>query len=675
MTPSSNFNDPLCVQVGEFFGPDSSLSNALDNFRPRSGQAKMALAIAQALKKGGGLVVEAGTGTGKTFAYLIPVLLSGQRALISTASKTLQDQLFARDLPQLIETLGLPVRIALLKGRGNYLCLHRLKMARHESSAGQPINSRALGRIELWSKSTRTGDLAEMPGLDERSPLLPLITSTRENCLGNQCDHHRACHVNLARREAMAADVVVINHHLFFADLAVRESGMAELLPTVDTVIFDEAHQINEVGIQFLGNVFSSSQCLDFCRDLLACGLQQARGLVDWVDCVGQLERCLRDLRLVLSRTSGKGNGIRLRWVGDTPETTDSAKWLQGLESLASAFVTITDAISAVTELSSDFVRLHERSISLGQRVKDFMAPPSDESVRWLDINGSHLRLVESPLDIAKIMQSRLLKVDEAGAGTTWIFTSATLGDDPELRWFTEPCGLAQADVLRVDSPFDYRHQAALYVPSDLPEPSSQQHATALAHRIAQWSSVIGGRTLVLTTSLRALHVIGEVLQQHFLQTGMLQVLVQGQLPKRELMARFRDPNASTGSILVATASFWEGFDVPGDALQLVVIDKLPFPPPNDPLVEARSNRLRQGGRSPFNDYFLPEAAVALKQGAGRLIRKEDDRGILVVADVRLLSKSYGKRLFGALPAMRRIESEKEMQLALTGLTTASTTI
>ena len=653
----------------EAFAPGGVLSRAAEDFRPRPGQTEMALAVARAIESGGPLVVEAGTGVGKTFSYLVPALLSGERVLLSTATKTLQDQLFGRDLPRLVEALGLPVRTALLKGRGSYLCVHRMELARRDATLPDRTAVRALAKIEQWSQVTRTGDLAEMPGLDERSPVIPLVTSTRENCLGSQCPKFRSCHVNTARREALAADVVVVNHHLFFADLAVRESGMAELLPTVRVAIFDEAHQLNETGVQFLGAQLGTGQVLDFARDLLAAGLQLARGLVDWQAVAGACERAARDLRLVVGRGAG---GARLRWSGDSPEGVPAGAWLQGLEALHDACTGAMEAVGTVSEIAPDFVRLHERAESLAQRAAAFARDPAEGSVRWVDA-GHHLRLIESPLDIAEAVQGKLLKAGEEASQRTWVFTSATLGDDERLSWFTEPCGLGEAEVLRVDSPFDYATQAGLYVPRAMPRPNDPGHSAAVAALAADAARRIGGRTMVLTTTLRALRSIGEDLQRRFDGTGELEVLVQGQWPKRALIERFREGSAQgrPGCVLVASASFWEGVDVPGDALQLVVIDKLPFPPPNDPLVEARSQRLEAQGRSPFNDYFVPEAAVALKQGAGRLIRRESDRGLLVVCDTRLVSMGYGRRLLAALPPMRRLQAPEEFAQALEELSVA----
>lgn len=657
----------LQAQVRAAFEPAGVLSRAADEFRPRQGQLDMALAVARTIDHGGALVVEAGTGVGKTFSYLVPALLSGERVLLSTATKTLQDQLFGRDLPRLVAALGLPVRTALLKGRGSYLCLHRMQQARHGLAPGERSSLHALARIEQWSQVTRSGDLAEVEGLDERSPLIALVTSTRENCLGAQCPQFRACHVNLARREAMASDVVVINHHLFFADLAVRESGMAELLPSVRVAVFDEAHQLNETGIQFLGVQFGTGQALDFARDLLGTGLQLARGLVDWLALVAAIEHAARELRMVVGKAAP---GARLRWQALAPDGVAVQPWTDALQAIEAALAQAAVSLDTVTELAPDFVRLQERAAAMAARAAQFVQACALDAVRWVDV-GAQLRLIESPLDIAQAMQTRLLKQGEEGAAArAWIFTSATLGDDARLRWFTEPCGLTQADVLRVDSPFDYAAQAAFYVPRQLPKPADPGHSLAVAALVATAARRIGGRTLVLTTTLRALKVIGQALEAALAGAGGLDVLVQGQQPKRQLMERFRQSSTDgrNGCVLVASASFWEGVDVPGDALQLLVIDKLPFPPPNDPLVEARTQRIESLGRSPFNDYFIPETVVALKQGAGRLIRRESDRGVLLVCDTRLVQMGYGRRLRAALPPMRQLKDEAEFVQALDAL-------
>ncbi len=671
----------LDEQVAHALSTSGPLASHWPGYRPRTGQTDMALAVTEVVRDGGTLVVEAGTGVGKTFAYLLPVLLSGQRALVSTATKALQDQLFARDLPRLTSVLKLPVRVALLKGRSSYLCLHRMEQARHHPQASQSVWQRALSRVEQWAQVTRSGDMGELPGLDESSSLWPLVTSTRDNCLGSNCPRYKACHVNLARKEAMAADVVVINHHLFFADLAVRESGVAELLPTVRVTVFDEAHQLNEIGVHFLGQELSTTQLLELARDVLGSGLTLARGLVDWQAMSQGLELATRDWRLVVGPQRGAS---RLRWGDGAPQGIAPADWCEALQRVEQALQVLSQGLDQVTELAPDFVRLFERCHSLRQLCQRFQQPSHEDGVRWAEVSAA-LKVVQAPLDVAETFtrltavpsttldkeseQSPQVSAAPAGA-RAWIFTSATLGDDPALRWFTGPCGLGSARTLRVESPFDYARQSALYVPMDVSAPGERQHALDVGRLALASSRRIGGRTLVLTTTLHAMRTIGDFLQTH-LDSGLgLEVLVQGQSPKRVLMERFREGGSQGqgGCILVASASFWEGFDVPGDALQLVIIDKLPFAPPDDPVFEARGQRLQQQGGSVFMDLALPEAAVTLKQGAGRLIRSESDRGILVVCDPRLVSKAYGTRLLAALPPMRRITGPQEYSQALAQL-------
>ena len=658
--------------VKEVFGPLGPLARASSHFKPRAGQTQMALAVAETLVQGGSLVVEAGTGVGKTFAYLVPALLSGERVLLSTATKTLQDQLFARDIPDLLAALGLPLRLAMLKGRGSYVCQQRLAMAQQAPTLPDRTSHRTLAQVQTWASTTRTGDLAEMPTLDERSPLIPLITSNRDNCLGSTCSFWKECHVNAARKEAMAADVVVINHHLFFADLAMREGGMAELLPSVRVVVFDEAHQLNETGIQFLGQQLGLGQLLDLARDTLACGLQLAKGLVDWQGVVGEFEKSLRDLRLLIGKHPPN---TRLRWLDGIPQGVDMHDWASAMRVLSERSQALMATLEVVADAAPEFVRLHERVADVIGLIAHFSQACPAGSVRWLEVSAQ-ARCMEAPLDIAEVMQTRLLQTvvtvpDTQGQPInlprSWIFTSATLGDDERLSWFTEPCGLSQAQVLRVESPFDYATQAWLYVPRGMVSPKDPQHSSQVGQLAMEVCRTLGGRTLVLTTTSRALRAIGAQLQTALGESGEFEVLVQGESPKRQLMQRFRQAiePGKQACVLVATASFWEGFDVPGDALQAVVIDKLPFPPPNDPVVEARGQRLEAQGRSSFNDYFLPEAAVSLKQGAGRLIRRESDQGALVICDNRLVTTGYGRRLLANLPPMQRAQTLPELLEAL----------
>lgn len=639
---------PLVTAVAEAFALGGPLHRSQEGYRPRQAQLDLAEAVAQAVDAQEALVVEAGTGVGKTFGYLVPVLLSGRRALVSTATKNLQDQLFQRDLPRLREALQLPVSTALLKGRSSYLCLNRLATARSASDPADRLALRTLAQVERWAQQTRAGDLAEIDGLNDRSPVIPLITSTRENCLGSECPQFRDCHVVRARRDALAADVVVVNHHLFFADVALRDGGVAELLPSVEVAVFDEAHQLGEAGVAFMGTQLSTSAGLDLGRDLLRTGLQQARGLADWSGLASACEQAVRALRTAACGPLREPRGvIKLRWE----ERAGSAALATALQAVGAAFRQAGAAARGVAETGPDFDRLAERCTEFAARAAAFEADAEDDVVRWIDVGPLQARLVQTPLDIRSLLSAQREQSPKA-----WVFTSATLGDEQSLDWFTGPAGLDDARTVRLGSPFDYAAHARLYVPADLPLPNDARHPGAVAALTARLAARLGGRCFVLTTTLRALAAIGEALPGELSRSGAdLQVLVQGHAPKRELIARFlEDPR----SVLVGSHSFWEGVDVPGEALQCVVIDKLPFPPPNDPLVEARTRRLRHQGRSPFDDYHLPEAMVALRQGAGRLIRSETDRGLLVIADARMARMGYGRRLRAALPAMGRVDDE-----------------
>jgi ATP-dependent DNA helicase DinG len=627
-----------------------ALSQADPGFVERAMQQRLARAAADAIEDRATLVAEAGTGVGKTFAYLVPLLLSERRALVSTATKSLQDQLFLRDLPRLRDALRVPVRIALLKGRSSYLCLHRLAQARSTATLPDRFAVRAMARIETWAAGTQSGDLAEIDGLDERSPVIPIVTSTRDNCLGSDCPEFARCHVVKARREAMAADLVVVNHHLFFADVSLRDSGVAELLPTVDAIVFDEAHQLVETGLQFLGTTLATGQAIDLARDLVAAGLSHARGQEPWQELGGAIERAARDLRLACAGPLRDVRGIlKLRWN----ERAAQPGFAPALQGLAAAAQAASEAAVRVEATSPDFTRLVARTRALQVLAQGFVDAAADDRVRWIDLGPRDARLIESPLHIRDLFTEQR----ESGA-RAWIFTSATLGTDDELAWFCEAAAMEDARKLRVGSPFDYAAHARTWVPPRFPKPNEPGHPEAVGALAARLAGRLGGRSFVLTTTLRVLPLIAQALEERSATEGLgLKVLVQGSHPKRTLLQRFLD---TPRSVLVGSQSFWEGIDVPGDALQCVIIDKLPFPPPNDPLVQARTRELERQGRSAFDDYFLSEAAISLKQGAGRLIRSETDRGLLVITDPRLRQMPYGRKLRQALPPMGALDTESD---------------
>lgn len=510
-----------------------------------------------------------------------------------------------------------------------------------------------LARLEQWAHATQRGDLAELDGLDERSMLIPLVSSTRENCLGSECPQWGECHLVRARREAMAADLVVVNHHLFFADLLLRGTGMAELLPTVDAVIFDEAHQLTQAGLAFLGTSLSSGQIVDLARDLLAAASEQARGLGPWSALSARLEQGSRELRLALGSGGAVGGTQRLAW-----ETVALQPDLQaGLKGLAAGAREAAEVLEALAASSPDLARLAQRLRELQAGTQAFLEPAPSDHARWVDVASAAFRLVQSPLDIREAL-SREREV----ARRAWIFTSATLGDDEHLSWFTQPAGLEDAQVQRHGSPFDFQGRARLWVSSQFPDPKEAAHPSFVGRLAARCAQALQGRTFVLTTTLRVLPLVAQALREALAgaapeQGPSWEVLVQGERPRRALMERFEQGHRR---VLVASHSFWEGIDVPGDALQCVLIDKLPFPPPHDPLVRAQARKIESQGGDAFERLFVAEAAVSLKQGAGRLLRGEQDRGLLVICDPRLARAGYGRRLRQALPPFGIVDSEAE---------------
>lgn len=659
----------LIERVVEVFAPHGLLANAVPEYLSRVGQQEMAAAVARNIEDGGVLVVEAGTGIGKTYAYLVPALLSGQKVLLSTATKALQDQLFTRDIPELMKMLRLPVRVALLKGRGSYVCLHRLANARHSGLLQSAAPLRLLGLVEGWAAATRTGDVAEVPALEESQQVLPLVTSTRENCTTSKCSRYQECYLYKARRDAMAAEVVVINHHLFFADSNVRESGVAELLPMVNAVVFDEAHQLNDIGVQFLGRQWSTLQLLNLGRDSVFAGLQWARGIADWKLLVEQLEMAVVDLQLVCQESGVTTS--RLGWQTISPEGLASGLWERRLARLAMVHANLLNALLGVVAAHPALAALADRALLLKDHLDRAALPPEDGLIRWVD-NGARLRFVESPMNISDAMRKKVTSALDMGARASWTFTSATLGPGADLSWFVMTTGLQGGKVLKVDSPFDYQQQAALYVPAMFPAPSHPNHGERVAALAAEGVQVLGGRTMILTTTLRAMRLIGDALRKRLPPHLDIVVLVQGESSKRELLERFQK-REGLGCVLVASASFWEGVDIPGHSLQLLLIDKIPFSPPDDPLLQARCRQVDEAGGNSFGEVQLPMAAVALKQGVGRLIRRESDRGVLVVCDVRLRTMSYGRKLLAALPRMRAVKDDAQFQAELLELTRAST--
>lgn len=597
----------------------------------------MAAAIAHAIETRGQLLAEAGTGTGKTLAYLVPALLSGAKVIISTGTKTLQDQLYQRDLPLVRDALKVPVSVALLKGRANYVCRHRLERAA-EGTVQSRADVRYLKRIESFARTSTTGDKGELANVPENATIWPDVTSTRDNCLGGECPHYAECFVMNARKQALAADVVVINHHLFFADVMLRDEGLAELLPACNTVILDEAHQLPETATLFFGEELTGGTLAELARDAEVEALRAARDYAALPDAAQRLAQALRRMRLAAGEVPGK-------WP--RAEAMRRAGFEQGLDGVASALDTLAGELAAQAERSDELAQCANRAAEAARRLKRWHARDDPAWVRWLEVGASSWQLRASPLSVAEIFSRH---VGDTARG--WILTSATLAIGGDFGLFQRELGLHHAETAYWESPFDYAHQALLYLPRDLPEPNSTEHTDAVVAAALPVLQASRGRAFLLFTTLRALARAREALAAAAARGAFnFPVLAQGDGSRTELLASFRRLG---NAVLLGSQSFWEGVDVQGEALSLVVIDKLPFAPPDDPLFAARLEYIAREGGNPFLDYQLPQAAINLKQGAGRLIRSESDRGVLMICDPRLADKPYGRRMAQALPPMRR---------------------
>lgn len=616
--------------LGEF-GPFAQL---IDGFQSRPQQQAMLQAVLEALKTQTTAVIEAGTGVGKTFAYLAPALLCDERVIISTGSKTLQDQLYHKDLPLVRKALKSSSKIALLKGRANYLCLHRLKITQSEGRLSDKKSVVWLRRIGAWSGLTRTGDAAELSAVPRDAEIWQRVTSTTENCIGAECNDYQACFVVKARRAAQEADIVVVNHHLFFADLAIKEEGFGELLPLANVVVLDEAHQLPEIASSFFSETFSSRKLQDWKRDTLLEVLANASDMPDLRGQLDVLEKVLLDLRLAMDTP-----GQRALWarICHKPAIIEHVELLTAsMEQLA---VLLELASSRSQGLQACYKRLLEQQACL-QRLQN---PPAD-TVQWFETFTRGFALTNTPLDVAVPFKKCMAELP-----CSWVMTSATLAVGQSFEHFNQRMGLDNATTLQLDSPFDYWRNALLYLPSRLPEPQDSGFISALVDAAVPVIEACGGRTFMLFTSYRALNEAAELLQDRL----DFPLLIQGESTPRDMIDRFRELG---NAVLLGTASFWEGVDVRGDALSCVIIDKLPFVAPTDPVMEARLESIRQRGGNPFGEYQIPQAVITLKQGVGRLIRDQTDRGVLMICDTRLRTRSYGKVFLDSLPRMPRTQ-------------------
>jgi ATP-dependent DNA helicase DinG len=635
------------VDVAELLGPHGLLTRQVPGFAPRLPQQQMAEAVAAALEEGDTLVVEAGTGTGKTYAYLIPALLSGARVIISTGTRHLQDQLYHQDLPVVRQALNAPVRTALLKGRGNYLCRYRLQATEQAGRLSSREQVTELRRIRVWAGRTRRGDIAEIPDVPETSLIWPRVTSTVDNCLGQDCPQLADCFLAKARREALAADVLVINHHLFCADMAIKETGFAELLPGAEAFILDEAHQLPDIATHFLGRSLSGRQLSELGRDTV---VEQARDAADFADLRRRAE-ALEPAILALRQALGTADRRALwREVAGLPAV------VKAIEQLHEALDRLREALKEGASRGKGLENCQRRGEDLALRLAALTGEESNlDNVRWFETRGRGFTLSLTPLDIAPKFQERL-----AAQPGAWVFTSATLAVGQSFEHFAARLGLRGYAGLRLDSPFDFARNALLYHPPDLPDPTSPRYTAALLEAMLPVLTASRGRAFLLFTSFRALREAAAWLADRL----DYPLLVQGEAPKGVLLRQFR---AAGNAVLLGTASFWEGVDVRGEALSCVIIDRLPFAAPGDPVVQARIESLRQRGEDPFLYYQLPHAAITLKQGVGRLIRDVSDRGVLVLCDPRLLTKSYGRVFLDSLPPMPRTRKLERVRAFFAG--------
>ena len=634
---------PAVTDVDHHLGPDGVLADIVPGFQSRDEQRTLARGVAQAIEAGENLVAEAGTGTGKTFAYLLPALLSGKRVIVSTGTKTLQDQLYRKDLPMLREALDLPVRTALLKGRSNYLCLYRMEQAEVDARGEHPETHEQLRSIRAWSAVTASGDIAELDQVPADAPVWARATSTADNCLGQECPAFDDCFLMTARRRAQEADLLVVNHHLLLADMALKEGGFGEVLPTPDAYVLDEAHQLPEVAAQFFGLAVSSRQFQELVRDSHAEYLREAGDQPALPDALDALRKAAMDFRLLLGEA-----GQRAAWAVVSGKEAIQA----GLDELRRATADLTAILETLAERGRGLENCHRRAVDMVALLDRFADGDSDAFVQWYETYAQSFILRLTPLDVGQQFQSRMQRHRAA-----WVFTSATLSVNGGFGHFRGRLGLAEETaVLAVDSPFDYRNNALLYAPAGMPEPNTPAFAAAFLERAEEVIRASGGRAFVLFTSHRALREAADRFRDHL----PYPVFVQGDASQNRLLEQFR---AAGDGVLLGTSSFWEGVDVKGEALSAVLIDRLPFAAPSDPVTQARIDYLKRNGGNPFRDYQLPQAVIALRQGVGRLIRDHEDFGVLMIGDPRLTGKPYGKQFLNSLPPMGRTRDINTVRL------------
>lgn len=617
--------------ITEVFAEEGALSRLIPGFQYRREQEAMAKTIFAAVEKGEDLICEAGTGTGKTMAYLVPALLAKRKTIISTGTRHLQDQLKQKDLPLVLEALALPVTTMVLKGRANYLCLERLQMATNGTVS---LNQRQLTELQTvidWGIGTITGDINELSTLAESSSIKSLVTSTTENCLGQTCPKFDDCFVFKNRKAALEADVVITNHHLLLADMDLRENGFGEVLPLADVMIFDEAHQLPELASVYFSKSLGSRQLLELVTDVRQAIYQEAKDSADPMPILGAVERQIRDLRLLF----GRGDR-RLSWQAVLEDTALSTE----LPKLLVVYQSLLELLEPIIARGKKLDHCYQRAKQHYDYIETYSAINDETIIRWLELKGQHFYFNSTPVDIAETFQRRLASYD-----ASHVFTSASLAMDNDFSHFSRQLGLEKVETCIWNSPFDYERQTRLYLPIDLPDPNQPDFFERFIERVIELVSYSKGHAFILFTShaalARAAKPLKEAIDYPF--------FVQGSAPRAQLLNQFRQ---TKHAVLLGTSSFWEGVDVKGDALLLVIIEKLPFASPDDPVLQARLNHLKKQGVNPFLNYQVPQAAIALKQGVGRLIRDCHDRGVCVICDKRIIRKGYGKQFIKALPPM-----------------------
>ena len=622
------------MKASEYLGQDGVFSEHVENYRVRESQLSLSDAIEEAINNKKVLVAEAGTGIGKTFAYLVPAITSGKKVIVSTGTKHLQDQLFQTDIPRVLKALDMPIKIALLKGRANYLCLHRLQVAPHLGFMNKVTQSQ-LSEIGQWAGTTKAGDISELSEIQEDAYVWPMVTSTADNCLGSECEHINDCFIVKARKKAQDAELLVINHHLLLADMTLKEEGFAELLPGADAFVIDEAHQLHEVASRYFGDTVSSRQLTLLARDSIAEQVNDAPDMTEIRECADELEKVTQDFRLALG-----DSGAKQAWA--------AIKYKPSLVNCLSELIAVLSDLAAHLEQASERSRgldqCYQRCLLLCQRAELFKSDnelaDAANSILWYETYSKSFMLHSTPIEVSSLFRKY---TDNFAAA--WIFTSATLQVNKKFNHFSDAMGLDDYDSGSWLSPFDYEQQSLLYLPEDLPEPSDRRYTYSLLEKVLPVINACHGGVFLLFTSYRAMNEAKDFLQDK----TEFSIFVQGDLPKHLLLAKFRKAG---DAILLGTSSFWEGVDVRGSALSCVMIDKLPFASPGDPVMQARIDAIKQNGGQPFMEYQVPRAVIALNQGVGRLIRDVNDHGVVMIGDPRLSTKAYGRVFKSSLPPM-----------------------